>query len=146
VGRCAGDVTEVTYHNWTGHVVPSWSENYVISGRSVRLTRTGESGSEVNAGEWELDVNPQDVTRLFEQLKAVKWASIKAIPPDELIIDGGAFTSYEIKCDRDTSVYLSYREGGTYKGDKAVTDPIDEFIANLTLPDDAYRYILADPD
>jgi len=31
VGRCVGDVTEVTTHHWTGHVVPSWSENYVIS-------------------------------------------------------------------------------------------------------------------
>jgi hypothetical protein len=146
VGRCAGDVTEVTYHHWTGHVVPSWSENYVLSGTSVRLTRTGEPGSEINAGKWEFDVDPQDVALLFAQLKAVKWASIKAIPPGELLVDGGASISYEVTCERGTGAYLSYREGRTYDGDKAVTDPIDEFIANLALPQDAYRVILADPD
>jgi hypothetical protein len=146
VGRCAGDVTKVTYHDWTGHVVPSWSENYVILGTSVHLTRTGESGSEVNAGEWELDVDPQDVALLFEQLKAVKWASIRAIPSDEAHIDGGGLTSYKVECQRGTSVYLSYREKWTYEGDKAVTDPIDEFIANLTLPDGASRFFAVDPD
>ena len=66
--RCEGEVSRVTCHIWTGHVVPSWSEDYVISGTTVRLTRTGEPRSEVNAGTWELDVDPQQVAQLFAQL------------------------------------------------------------------------------
>jgi len=33
--RCEGEVSQVTCHIWTGHVVPSWSEDYIISGTTV---------------------------------------------------------------------------------------------------------------
>jgi len=140
VGRCAGDVSEVTVHYWTGHVVPSWSENYVISPARVHLTRTGEPGSEINAGTWAFDVDPQGVALLFEQLKAVKWSSVKAIPPDGPIVDGGASTTYAITCERDSGPTLSYREGWTVANGEAVTAPIDAFIAGLSLPPDAGRF------
>jgi hypothetical protein len=48
--RCAGEVSKVTYRHWTGHVIPSWSEEYTITRNAVRLTRTGEPESEINAG------------------------------------------------------------------------------------------------
>ena len=115
--RCEGEVSQVTCHIWTGHVIPSWSEDYVISGTTVRLARTGEPGSEVNAGTWELDVDPQQVALLLAQLQAVDWASIEAIPPPNgPAPDGGASTSYKVQCANETGGSLWYREGWTYAG------------------------------
>ena len=146
--RCVGDVTEVRYHVWTGHVVPSWSEDYVISGTTICLTRTGEPGSEVNAGTWEFGVDPQRVAQLFAQLQAVDWVSIRAIPPpDGPAPDGGGSVSYKIQCAHDTGGSLWYREGWTYAGGEAVTQPIQAFVAGLALPADAGRFVLpADAD
>ena len=141
VGRCAGGVTEVTYHHWTGHVIPPWSEEYVISGTKVRLTRTGSAEDDINAGAWEFDVDSQDVARLFEQLEAVKWASIRAISPDGPAPDGGGARTYQVTCQRNSGGYLSYGEGRTYKNGEAVTAQIEAFIADLALPREAYRYI-----
>jgi hypothetical protein len=135
-----GNVSEVTVHHWTGHVIPAWSETVVISPTRVHLTRTGEPGSEVNAGTWAFNVDPQGVARLFEQLGAIRWASVRAIPPDGPIVDGGASTSYAIQCENKGSPYLWYREGWTVANGKTVTDPIDTFIAGLDLPADAGRF------
>jgi hypothetical protein len=143
VGRCTEDISEVTVHYWTGHVVPSWSENYVISPTRVHLTRTGEPGSEVNAGTWAFDVDPADVALLFEQLQAIRWASVRAIPPDGPVVDGGASTTYAIICGRDSGPTLSYREGWTVANGSTVTEPIDALIAGLSLPEDAGRFIAA---
>jgi hypothetical protein len=138
--RCVGHVSEVTYHIWTGHVVPSWSEEYVISEAAVRLTRTSEPGSEVNAGAWEFAVDPQRVLGLFAQLEAVDWASVREMPPAGPSPDGGGSTSYQIKCERGTGRSLWYREGWTYAGAEVVTRVVQEFVAGLTLPADAGRF------
>ena len=82
----------------------------------------------------------QDVALLFDQLQAIQWASLRAIPPDGPIVDSGASTTYEIQCERDSSPYLSYREQWTVANGKAVTEPIDAFIAGLSLPADARRF------
>jgi hypothetical protein len=140
-GRCAGDITEVTYHITSGPVATWWSEKYVISETGVRLTRGEEAGSEVNAGTWELDVDPDGVALLFEQLEAVKWASIQEIQPEGPSPDGGRSRYYEVKCERDTRRALGYDEGRKYQGGEAVTKPIEDFVASLTLPDDAGRFI-----
>ena len=71
-GRCAGDITEVTYHITSGPVATWWSEKYVISRTGVSLTRGREGESQVNAGTWEFGVDPDDVVLLFEELRAVK--------------------------------------------------------------------------
>ena len=147
VGRCAGEVSEVTYHRWTGHVIPPWSEDYVISRTKVRLTRTGSVKDDINAGTWEFDVAPQDVARLFEQLETVKWAAIRAIPPDGPIPDGGGSRTYKVTCGSGSSALLSYGQGRTYKNGATVTEPIEAFIADMALPREAYRYISStDPD
>ena len=152
VGRCAGDVAEVTYHNWTGHVLPAWSETYVITETRVRLTRTGEPATErpghkVNAGEWEFDVDPQDAARLFEQLRAVDWASIVALPREDPAPIGGGSALYKVTCEGDSSAALWYGEGQRYTNGRAVTEPIEKFIVDLRLPQDASRTIpLDDPE
>jgi hypothetical protein len=118
----------------------------VISGTRVRLTRTGGSagarpGERVNAGTWEFDADPQAAARLYEQLDAVRWGSIRAIRPRAIEVDGGVSTTYSVTCARGTSAGLSYYESWTYRGAEAVTDPIDAFLAGLQLPEEAARFV-----
>jgi hypothetical protein len=147
-----GNVTEVTYDVWSGPIAMPYTEEYVISGTSVRLTRTGTSGTappgqKFNAGTWEFDVDPEDVARLFEQLQAVDWASIVALPREDPAPIGGGTALYKVTCEDDSSAALWYGEGRRYTNGKPVTDPIEKFIANLTLPEDAARTVpLDDPE
>jgi hypothetical protein len=139
--RCDGEVGEVTYRYWTGHVVPPWSEEYTITRDAVRLVRTGEQDSEVNAGTWELDVDPARIDLLFEQLGTVDWRSVVAIEPDEVPVDGGRSTSYRVECEKDTVGSVWYHEGWTYRGAEAVIEPIDAFLEGLNLPAEAERFL-----
>jgi hypothetical protein len=150
--ECIGNVIEVTYDVWSGPIAMPYSEEYVISATSVRLTRTGTSGTapsgtKFNAGTWEFDVDPQDVARLFERLEVVDWPSIVALPQEDPAPIGGGSTRYEVTCEGDSSAALWDGEGRRYANGRAVTDPIEKFIANLTLPEDASQTVpLDDPE
>jgi len=140
--ECVGNVTEVTYDVWSGPISMPYTEEYVISETGVRLTRTGTSGSappgqKFNAGTWEFDVDPEDVARLFEQLQAVDWASIVALSQEEPAPIGGGTALYKVTCEGDSSAALWYGEGRRYINGRVVADPIEKFIVNLRLPDNA---------
>ena len=150
--ECVGNVTEVTYDVWSGPIAMPYSEEYVISKTGVRLTRTGTSGSappgqKFNAGTWEFDVDPEDVARLFEQLQAVDWASIVALPREDPAPMGGGTALYKVTCEGDSSAALWYGEGRRYTNGRQVTDPIEKFIVNLRLPDNASMTVpIDDPE
>jgi hypothetical protein len=148
--KCVGSVTEVTYDVWSGPIAMPYSEVYVISPTKVRLTRTGTSGSpppgtRFNAGEWEFDVDPEEVALLFEQLEGVDWASIEAIPRDGPAPIGGGSARYKVTCEGGTSASLWYGEGQRYTNGRAVTAPIERFV-NRALPEDMSRTVPLEPE
>jgi hypothetical protein len=144
VGQCIGDVSAVKYEYWTGPISSPWSEEYIISETSVRLTRSGNQGDNVNVGTWEFATDPERVALLFDQLKAVDWSAIVAIPPQESL-DGGSSLLYEVTCERGSVASLWYRPGWTYTGGKAVMESIETFISDLSLPSGASPAFSGDP-
>lgn len=150
--ECVGSITEVMYDVWSGPIAMPYTEEYVISETSVRLTRTGTSGSappgeKFNAGTWEFDVDPEDVARLFEQLQAVDWTSIVALPREDPAPIGGGSALYKVTCEGGSSAALSLGDGQKYTNGRAVADPIEKFIVDLRLPEDARRTVpLDDPE
>jgi hypothetical protein len=147
---CRGNVSQVSHIATSGPVPDEdqWSERYDISEGKVLFSRTGPSAaSDLITGTWEIDVVPEEVTSLFEQLRAIDCSSVQEIPP-EVPLDGGGTVIYEIRYEEGDVLSLWYREGTTYTGAEPIVEAIDGFIGRLTLPAEAavqYRYQLA-PD
>lgn len=131
-------VTLVSVVKGSGPANPRWSEHYDISRTSVRLRRTGEPGSPINAGVWEIEAGAATLAILFERLREVDCTQIHEILPEE-VPDGGGSTSYEVRYKDGSTCAIWYREGITYSGAEPLVYAVEEFLASLTLPAGASR-------
>ena len=133
------NVTQVSYTSDAGTILPElqWHEQIVITRSKVSLTRNGRvADTQINAGSWEIPVDPQEIATFFEQLAAVDCATIKRVVPDD-VPDGGGIESYTIAYARGKARSLVYDPGTTYTNGDLLVKPIDLFIQSLTLPADA---------
>jgi len=148
--RYMEDVSQVSYTEESGTIPPELQlyERIVITRNKVTLTRNGKTtDTEVNEGEWVIDVDEQKVGAFFEQLEAIDCSSIKRIEPDALEIGGGT-ESYRIVYAGDEMFYLGYGGGVTYIDGMLIVEPIEAFIESLDFPAGAanqYRYSLDEP-
>jgi hypothetical protein len=134
--RPVSEIVRITHTSTAGPILPElqWYEEIAIMPEKVVLSRNGRvEESEVNAGSWEIAVDAEAVTTLFEQLAAVDCATIKRIEPDDPP-DGGDSESYRITYASGTTCSLDYAPGTTYTNGELVVDPIRVFLANLDLP------------
>ena len=112
----------------------------MIEGSRTLLVRTGPpEATDLNSGQWELEVESRTVSRLFERLAAIDPSSIHAVPSQDYL-DSGALTTYEIQYVDSTVLFLAYGKGQTYGDERVAIEPIVDFIASLALPADAARW------
>lgn len=136
------DISQVIFTSGAGTILPElqWGEQIIIARDKVSLTRSGATGdTQVNAGSWEIVVEAQKVTALFEQLKAVDCSIIRRVEPDDPP-DGGGSQSYTVVYANGEKCTLLYDPGTTYANGDLIARPVDEFIESLELPAAANRY------
>jgi hypothetical protein len=137
--RYLRDISEVSYSEESGTILPEMQlyEQVVITRDKVTLSRNGKTAdTEINEGEWDIEVGEQEVRVFFEQLEAIDCSSIKRVEPEELEIGGGT-ESYRIVYGGDKTFYLSYGGGVTYTDGRLIVELIEAFIEGLTFPVDA---------
>jgi hypothetical protein len=142
---CPGSVSHVSFAATSGAVDPfdQWSERTVILKSQVLFSRSGPpEATSLNSGTWHLDVDPGEVTALFEQLTAVDWGSLKEIRP-EVPSAGEGERIYTVQCENGVSLTLDYAEGTTYANGRSITAPIEEFLTGLNFTYDVLgRYLI----
>ena len=117
-----------------------WRERIVIEESRTLLVRTGPpEATDLNDGQWEVEVESRTVSMLLERPAAIDPSSIRAVPSQDYL-DGGTLTTYEIQYVDSTALFLACGEGQIYGDERAVIEPIAEFIASLVLPVDAARW------
>lgn len=133
------DVTRIEYTSEAGPILPElrWYERYVVSADHVTFERRGTvSETQVGAGTWEIEANPQAIAALFAQLQAVDPSMIVRVePPDPP--DGGGTNTYTVFYAGGKTLELRYDPGTDYTGGTQITTPIDAFLRELNLPAEA---------
>jgi hypothetical protein len=132
-------IIQVSYSTATGSVLPEhqYFEEIIIKNDGVTFTRSSKSiNTIVNTGTWIVPVSIEKINALFNDLKYAKCSDLIRNEPKDAP-DGGSTEAYTVtyKNDKTCQIYLS---PGTYydNGDAFIT-PIQSFITDLVLPDDA---------
>lgn len=126
-------VVRAIFVRHSGPVDNPWSEQYDISSAGVEFRRTGEPGSPINAGTWQLEFDASAVARLCDRLAAVDCSRIQEIVPDD-VLDGGGSALYQLHYAGGGTCDVWYRGGITYAGAEPLVAAVDEFVRGLTLP------------
>jgi hypothetical protein len=131
-------ITSVVYTSGSGSILPElqWHEQITISRDKAVLTRSG--GSQVNAGTWELVLDPAEVRTLFDQLQAVDRAGIRRSEPQDPP-DGGGTESFGLVLGDSGEFWMIYDPGVTYSNDTALVQPIRTFLKGLAFPEAAVQ-------
>ncbi len=132
------NISLVSYVETSGTVSDEfrWREEYALTSTKATFTRSGPPAAvDLNVGTWELDVAPEKIASLFDQLETIDRASIQMITPEpDHVRIGGGSQSYHIEYGDAQTLWLTYGDGTTYANGESVTGPIDDFIDSLTLP------------
>ena len=134
------EIKQIIYTSDSGTILPElqWHEEYVIDQDSVTFKRSGRTeNTTVNAGEWEIKVDSEDLIGLFDQLEILKYEEIKKIEPQD-IPDGGGSESVQIVFSNGKSFRMDLTPGVTYSNGNLIMDPIQSFIAQLEFPVEAF--------
>ena len=142
------DIKQIYYSSDSGAILPElqWHEEYVITDSAVTFSRNGKAvETQVNAGAWQVVVDGQQTAALFKQLEAVNIAALQRVEPQDAP-DGAGFSSIAIEFSDGKNTNLFFDGGTTYTNSEQIIDPINLFIQNLVLPDEAAnRYNPAQP-
>jgi len=135
---------QVTYTVDSGAILPElqWHEEYIITGASVTLARNGKmEGTMVNEGQWIIETDQASLTALFSTLNNIDLNAIVKVEPQD-IPDGAGSERYILVDDKGGSFSLDYTPGVTYENGNLVTQPVQEFIDRLELPEEATAQFL----
>ena len=133
------EIKQIIYTSNSGTILPElqWHEEYTIDQDSVTFRRSGKmENTTVNAGEWQIDVDPDDLSVLFDQLELLKYQEITKIEPQD-IPDGGGSESVQIVFSNGNSFRMDLTPGVTYSNGDLIMVPLQSFISELDIPDEA---------
>lgn len=130
------NVTEVTYRETSGAVSPdnAWSEAYVVSPAGLTFVRTGYSAlTTVNTGTWTINSFGINETKLFNDLSGDAVYGVEKTGQGTPPI-GGGIKDYTIHYDNGGTKEVIIGDGSIYNNAGLIATPINNYIANITLP------------
>lgn len=136
-------IDHVSYSIISGTILPElqYSEEFIIRGNEVTFIRKNNSeNTHVNTGTWSVTVDKEKINLLFNTLEKVRCNDLVRHELEDTS-DGGStevFTIY-YKNNHSCQIYLA---PGVYfdNGDRLLL-PIQSFIKELVLPEDALSKI-----
>lgn len=132
-------LTQITFSRDSGSILPELQlhEEYTLTRQSAAFSRSGKiAATQANAGAWELSADPAALEALFTQAEALPCAGFKRVEPADPP-DGGGTQTYTLTYASGGPCTLTFDPGVTYAGSEALTLPVQQFLAALTLPAEA---------
>ncbi len=132
-------ITQITFSRDSGSILPELQlhEEYTLTRQTAAFSRSGKvAATQVNAGAWELPADPAALEALFTQLETLSCADFKRFEPQDPP-DGGGKQTYTLTYASGSPCSLTFDPGVTYSGSEALTQPVQQFLAALTLPAEA---------
>jgi len=136
-------IVQVSYSRATGPVLPEhqYSEEIIIKSDGVRITRSSKSiNTIVNTGTWIIPVDLEKINALFNGLKNASCSDLIRNEPKDAP-DGGLTKVYTVTYKNGKTCQIYLTPGTHYDNGDAFISPIQSFINELVLPDDAVSTI-----
>ncbi len=132
-------LTQITFSRDSGSILPELQlhEEYTLTRQTAAFSRSGKiTATQANAGAWELPADPAALEALFTQVEALPCADFKRVEPQDPP-DGGGTQTYTLTYDSGAPCTLTFDPGVTYSGSEALTQPVQQALAALSLPAEA---------
>lgn len=136
---CSGDssrpqISTVSFRTTSSTVTPdmAWSETYIVSSTGVTIKRDGSSN--VNNGTWAINSYGQAESDLIQNLSKPGVFEISKTGQDATVPVGGYIAVYTILYDNGLAKEVVIGDGSTYNNAELITAPINNYMANITLP------------
>lgn len=136
-------IVQVSYATDTGPVLPEhqYSEEFIITSDGLTFTRSSKSiNTIVNTGTWIVPVDIDKINVLFNDLKNAKCSDLIRNEPIDAP-DGGVTIVYTVNYKNGKACQIYLTPGTYYDNGEALISPIQSFINELVLPDDAVNTI-----